>query len=61
MHYKYSSYGYYAEERVDELLTPSPAYLGLSKNAAERRRLYAKYVKATRVYEQMRNRGLLAV
>jgi putative transposase len=39
-----SSYSYYAEGKKNDLLTPSPSYLGLSENIAERRTAYRLYV-----------------
>jgi len=43
----------------DELLTPSPAYLGLLMDTGERRRIYADYVAETRIQEEMMEKGLL--
>ena len=57
--YAHSSYGYYAEERHDDLVSPSPAYLGLSTNERERRAMYSKFVQENRVQEEMMERGLL--
>lgn len=59
--YIHFSCRYYARGEADNLLTPSTAYLGLSDNIEERRRLYADYVKASRVQEEMMAKGLLAV
>ena len=59
--YGYSSYRYYAEGRRDDLVNPSPAYLGLSSDEKERRAVYGEYVQENRVQEEMIERGLLAV
>lgn len=59
--YRYSSYGYYAKGRRDDLVAPSPAYLGLSKDEENRRAIYAAYVQTNRVQEEMMERGLAVV
>ena len=40
--YAWSSHGFYAGEKDDGLITPSPAYLGLGENNADRRKIYTK-------------------
>jgi putative transposase len=57
--YEYSSYHYYAEGKEDNLLTASPAYLGLSEDPKQRRRLYARHVSERRIYEEMKEQNLL--
>lgn len=57
--YEYSSYRYYAKCERDDLLTPSPAYLGLAEDADLRRELYVRHVNESRIYEEMKERGLL--
>jgi len=42
--YPYSSYRFYAEGRPDSLITPSPAYLGLTDSAADRQKQYVDFV-----------------
>jgi len=42
--YHFSSYRYYACGRPDALITPSPAYLGLSTSEEKRRELYIAFV-----------------
>ena len=59
--YAYTSYRYYACGENDPLIGTSPAYLGLSEDGGERRRIYSKYVKQNRVQEEMMERGLLSV
>ena len=59
--YRHSSYRYYAGGEADDLLTPSPAYLGLSKSQQDRRKIYSEYVLQNRVQEEMIARGLLSV
>ena len=59
--YEHSSYRYYAQGEGDDLVSPSPAYLGLSRDVEERRRIYADYVTETRIQEEMIKKGLLAV
>ena len=56
---RHSSYCYYAQGKVDDLITPSPAYLGLSQDSQDRRRIYADYVQQIRIQEEMTDRGLL--
>ena len=59
--YPYTSFHYYAKGINDELVQPSPVYLGLSGDERERRRIYTEYVTETRVQEEMAEKGLLAV
>ena len=59
--YIYSSFDYYAKGNPDELLDVSPAYLGLSPDLTERKRIYADYVNQTRIQEEMAEKGLLPV
>lgn len=42
--YRFSSYRYYARGIPDSLVTPSPAYLGLSISAEKRREQYIEFV-----------------
>lgn len=42
--YRFSSYRYYAYGWQDPLITPSPAYLGLSKDSEDRRKQYVAFV-----------------
>ncbi len=42
--YRFSSYRYYAYGRPDALITPSPAYLGLSTSEEKQRELYIAFV-----------------
>lgn len=58
--YKYSSYRFYAKGERDDMVIPSPGYLGLSENTLERRALYVEYVQENRVQEEMIAKGLLA-
>jgi putative transposase len=51
--YTYTSFPFYSKGQQDNLLTPSPAFLGLSNNAAERRAIYTRYVTEHRIYEEM--------
>ena len=57
--YKFTSYRYYAVGESDEMLTDSPAYMGLSSDEGLRRIIYAKRVEEHRVQEEMMERGLL--
>jgi len=57
--YEFSSYRYYSEGRRDELLTFSPAYLGLSEDPKKRQGFYQEHVCENRIYEEMKDRGLL--
>ena len=57
--YKHSSYHYYAHGKDNDLITDSPAYLGLSADNCDRRRIYSIYVKQNRVQEEMMEKGLL--
>jgi len=42
--YKYSSYRFYARGEKDPLISPSPWYLSLSSDSAERRKIYEKLI-----------------
>ena len=53
------SYHHYAHGTEDELITASPAYLGLSDIPQERRRIYLEYVSQNRIQEEMLEKGLL--
>ena len=57
--YEHTSYHYYAFGHEDELITPSPAYLGISEDLAQRRKIYSDYVAQERIQEEMMDRGLL--
>jgi len=46
--YPYSSYRYYAKGEADPIISPSPAFMGLSELEAERRRQYVQYVEQER-------------
>ena len=59
--YEHTSYRYYAFGESDELVSPSPAYLGLSDHKSGRQKIYSEYVQENRVEEEMMERGLLAV
>lgn len=59
--YPHTSFHYYAGGRSDDLLEPSPAFLALSDDEEERRKMYAHYVTETRIQEEMAERGLLVV
>ncbi len=57
--YVYSSFSFYANGSKNDLLTPSPAYLGLSNDVKERQKLYQKYVLENRIYEELVDKALL--
>jgi len=42
--YPFSSYNFYAKDKQDTLITPSPAYLGLSDSPGLRRKQYVDFV-----------------
>ncbi|MDD5226608.1 MAG: transposase, partial [Candidatus Omnitrophica bacterium] len=50
--YRYSSYAFYADGKKNDLITYSPAYLGLAGDETDRRRLYAEYVTRPRPQEE---------
>jgi len=56
--YEFSSYNYYVKGRKDDIVTPDPCYLALSKDPGERMRLYKEYVLQKRPYETMVDKGL---
>jgi putative transposase len=56
--YLFSSFQYYSKGESDKLLTPSPAFLVLSGNNIERRIIYSRRVKETRIQEEMAAKGL---
>ena len=55
----YTSYRFYSQGEGNDLLTPSPAYLGLSCQQEQRERIYADYVCQERIQEEMMAKGLL--
>ena len=57
--YPYSSFRFYSEGKEDNLITPSPAYLGLSDDPDERRKIYSEYVNQIRVVDEMVGSELL--
>lgn len=57
--YAFSSYRYYANGEADRLVDSSPAFMGLATDPIVRQQLYAAYVNAVRVQEEMLERGLL--
>ena len=58
--YPYSSYFYYnTQPPSNSVITPSPAYLGLSDFQEERQELYANYVSSGRAYEDLVDSALL--
>ncbi len=59
--YAHSSYHYYADGQADDLINPSPTYLGLANSEKSRQEIYAKYVQENRIQEEMMERGLLTV
>lgn len=42
--YPFSSYNFYTKAKPDTLITPSPAYLGLSDSGEYRQKLYIDFV-----------------
>ena len=57
--YSRTSYRFYTKGEKNDLLTHSPAYLGLSMCREQRERLYAEYVCEERIQEEMMAKGLL--
>ena len=57
--YPYSSYGFYASFLEDELITPSPVFLGLSDIPEERARDYTEYVNQDRIIDEMAGSEML--
>jgi len=55
----HTSYRYYTLREKNDLLTSSPAYLGLSLHQEQREHLYAEYVCQNRTQEEMMGKGLL--
>ena len=51
--YPYSSFGFYGCGRSDDLLEPSPAYLGLADTEDERLAIYTEYVADNCLQEEM--------
>lgn len=51
----WSSYAYYAYGKADPLITPSPSYLALGRNALERRREYRAIVEALMEHRKLMN------
>jgi putative transposase len=51
----WSSYRYYAYGKADPLITPSPSYLALGRNAKERQDEYRKIVRALMEHRKMMN------
>ena len=50
--YPYCSYKFYAYEKSDPLITPSPTYLDLSHNKTERASIYRFYISQVRAHEK---------
>lgn len=50
--YPYGSYRIYTEGTQSDIITPSPAYLGLANQEYDRRKLYADYVLQSRPQEE---------
>ena len=57
--YTYSSHAFYAGQAESKLLTPSPAYLGISGNEYERQESYKDYVNDARPYEDLLDAAVL--
>ena len=57
--YTYSSYLFYAGQKENDILTPSPAYLGLAQNDYQRAELYRDYVSTSRPYEDILDVAIL--
>ena len=51
--YPYSSFRYYGCGEPDDLLTPSPAYLGLAEQEGDREAIYSEYATESRIQEEM--------
>ena len=56
--YCFSSYNFYVNDRKDDIITPNPCYLALSKDPKERKELYKKYVLEARPYETILDKSL---
>jgi len=53
--YFFSSYNYYTKGEKDNVLTPNPLYLGLSRSEEERRVLYMEYVIKERMEDHIQD------
>ncbi|MDD5269982.1 MAG: transposase [Candidatus Omnitrophica bacterium] len=53
--YAFSSFNFYARGEEDEILTPNPLYLELSKSEEERRMLYVEYVLKERLEDHIKD------
>jgi putative transposase len=53
--YSFSSFNFYVEGKRDEIITPNPLYLELSRSEKERRSLYAEYVLKERMEDHVKD------
>ncbi len=51
--YPWSSYNYYAKNKIDDIITRNPLYETLANAQIEREKLYIKYVLEARPYEKL--------
>lgn len=49
--YHWSSYNFYANGRLDDIIKPDPLYLDISRIDTERKTRYIEYVATDRPYE----------
>ena len=53
--YAYSSCKFYLQSAINDILTPSPAFVALSEDEDAKRRLYEEYITAVRPQEEFAN------
>ncbi len=56
--YRWSSYLHYACGKKDDIILSNPAYIELSQDDDERKRLYREYILQERPYEHLVDKGL---
>ncbi len=51
--YKWSSYNFYANGHINDIITENPAYAALGDNVEDRQKAYREYVLTSRAYEDI--------
>lgn len=59
--YPWSSYNYYTDGKLDDIITINPLYEELAKTSKERREAYIEYVSKPRPYEQLLDESIAAL
>lgn len=59
--YPWSSYNYYAKDKIDDIIVCDPLFEALANTRSERKKIYVNYVSQARPYEILLDKAILAL